>query len=181
MIRQHLENTNRNAILEATIHFLMDFPGSSAAKESTCNTGDPGSIPGLGRSTGEGIGYSPQYSWASLVTQTVKNSPAMQETWVRSLGWEDLSEKRMATHSSILAKRVSWREEPGRLQSMGSQRVGREWATFTYTSYSLQPFNMSWKQYNSKTSVLLYCFYELDFGLEKSLVFQTILPVSPSS
>ena len=74
-----------------------------ATKESACNAGDPSLIPGLGRSTGEEIGYSLQYSWASLVTHTVKNSPAMQETWVRSLGWEDLSEKRMATHSSILA------------------------------------------------------------------------------
>ena len=102
MIRQHLENTNRNAILEATIHFLMDFPGSSAAKESTCNTGDPGSIPGLGRSTGEGIGYSLQYSWASLVTQTVKNPPAMCGTSVRSLCWEDPLLEGMTTRSSIL-------------------------------------------------------------------------------
>ena len=54
---------------------------------------DPGSIPGLERSTGEGIGYPFQYSWASLVTQMVKNLPAMWETWVRSLGWEDPLEK----------------------------------------------------------------------------------------
>ena len=59
-----------------------------------CNAGDPGSIPGLGISTGEGIGYSLQYSWASLVTQLVKNPSSMQETWVRSLGWEDPLEKR---------------------------------------------------------------------------------------
>ena len=58
----------------------MDFPGSSADKESTCNAGDPCSIPGLGSSLGEGIGYPFQYSWASLVFQTVKNPPAMQET-----------------------------------------------------------------------------------------------------
>ena len=61
------------------------------------------SIPGLGRSTGEGIGYSLQYSWASLVAQLVKNPPAAQETWVRSLGWEDPLKKGKATHSSILA------------------------------------------------------------------------------
>ena len=67
----------------------MGFPGSSAGKESACNAGDPGSIPGLGRSTGEGIGYSLQYSWSSLVTQLVKNPPAIWETWVQSLGWED--------------------------------------------------------------------------------------------
>ena len=58
---------------------LSCFPGSSAGKESTCNAGDPGSIPGLGRSPGEGIGYSLQYSWASLVAQLVKNLPAMWE------------------------------------------------------------------------------------------------------
>ena len=61
---------------------------------------------------------------ASLVAQMKKNLPAMQETWVRSLGWEDLLEKEMATHSSILAWRIPWTEEPDRLQSMGSQRVG---------------------------------------------------------
>ena len=58
------------------------FPDSSVGKESTCNAGDPGSIPGSGRSTGEGIGYPLQYSWASLVAQLVKNLPAMWETWV---------------------------------------------------------------------------------------------------
>ena len=57
------------------------------------------------------------------MAQTVKNLPAMQETWVRSLGWEDPLEKGMATHSSILAWRVPWTGEPGGLQSMGSQRV----------------------------------------------------------
>ena len=63
------------------------------------------------------------YSWASLVAQTVKDLPAMQETWVRSLGWEDPLEKGMATHSSILAWRIPWTKEPGRLWSMESQRV----------------------------------------------------------
>ena len=61
--------------------------------------------------------------WASLVTQTVKNLPAVQETRVPSLGWEDPLQKGMATHSSILAWRMSWTKEPGRLQTMGSQRV----------------------------------------------------------
>ena len=59
-----------------------------------------------------------------LVAQTVKHLPTMQETWVRSLGQEDLLEKEMATHSSTLAWKIPWTEEPGRLQSMGSQRVG---------------------------------------------------------
>ena len=70
---------------------------------------------------GEGIDYLLQHSWASLVAQTVKNPPAMQETWVRSLDWKDPWKKEMATHSSILAWKISWMEEPGRLQSMGSK------------------------------------------------------------
>ena len=63
-------------------------------------------------------------SGVSLVAHSVKNLPEVQETWVRSLGWEDPLEKEMATHSSILAWKISWTEEPGGLQSMGSQRVG---------------------------------------------------------
>ena len=66
------------------------------------------------------------YFWASLVAQTVKNLPAMQEIQVQSLGWVDLLEKGMATHSSILAWRIPWAEEPGGLQSMGSERVGHD-------------------------------------------------------
>ena len=58
------------------------FPGSSAGKESTCNAGDPNLIPGSGRSSGEGIGYTLQYSWAFLVAQMVKNPTAMWETWI---------------------------------------------------------------------------------------------------
>ena len=68
--------------------------------------GDPGSIPGSGRSAGEGIGYPFQSSWASLVAQLIKNLPAMWETWVQSLGWKDSLEKGKATHSSILAWRI---------------------------------------------------------------------------
>ena len=84
----------------------MGFPDSSVGKESACNAGGPGSIPGLGRSAGEEIGYPLQYYWASLVAQLVKNPPAMWETWVSSLGWEDPLEKGKATHSSILAWRI---------------------------------------------------------------------------
>ena len=87
---------------------LLGFPDTSAGKESACKAGDPGLIPGSGRSSGEGIGYPLQYSWASLVAQVVKNPPAKQETWVRSLGWDDLLEKGKATHSSILGWRISW-------------------------------------------------------------------------
>ena len=67
----------------------IGFPNSSVGKESACSAGDPSSIPGLARSTREGIGYPLQYSWASLVAQLVKNLPATWETWFWSLGWED--------------------------------------------------------------------------------------------
>ena len=77
------------------------FPDNSAGKESTCNAGDPSSIPGLGRSTGGEIGYPLQYSWASLVAQLVKNPPAMCKTWVRSLGWEDPLEKGKAIPTPV--------------------------------------------------------------------------------
>ena len=65
-------------------------------------------IPGSGRSAGEEIGYTLQYSWVSLVAQLVKNLTALRETWFRFLGWEDPLEKRIATHSSILAWRIPW-------------------------------------------------------------------------
>ena len=76
----------------------VGFPGSSVGKESACSARDPSLIPGLGRSAGEGIGYPFQYSWASLVAQLVKNPPAMRETWVPSLAWEDPLEKGKAAH-----------------------------------------------------------------------------------
>ena len=95
-----------NSIPLILTHKYQGFPGSSAGKESTCNAGDPGSIPGSEGSPGEGIGYPLQYSWSSQVAQTVKNLPAMRETWVRSLGWEDPLEEEMASHSSILDWRI---------------------------------------------------------------------------
>ena len=81
---------------------------SLVGKEFSWNAGDTGSIPGSGRSAEEGIGYPLQCSWASLVAQLVKNLPVMSETWIQSLGWEDPLEKGKATHSSILAWRISW-------------------------------------------------------------------------
>ena len=80
--------------------------GSSTGKESACSARDPGSIPGLGRSPGEGIGYPLQYSWAFLVVQMLKTLPAIRETWVRSLSWEGSLEEDVATHSSILVWRI---------------------------------------------------------------------------
>ena len=99
---------------------------SSVGKESACNAGDPSLIPGLGRSAGEGIGYPLQYSWASLVTKLAKNLPAVWETWVRSLGWEDATAVFQPEEFHVLCS--PW----------GSQRVGHDWATFTsihFTSY----------------------------------------------
>ena len=92
----------------AVVIITWGFPGSSAGKESACDAGDPGSIPGLGRSPGEEIGYPFQHSWAYMVAQT---------------------EKAMAPHSSTLAWKIPWTEEPAGLQSMASLRVGNDWAT----------------------------------------------------
>ena len=89
-----------------SLYPFSGFPDSSVGKDSAWNAGDPGSIPGLGRSAGEGKGYPLQYS--SLVAQLVKNLPAVCETWVQSLGWEDPLEKWKVTHSGILAWRILW-------------------------------------------------------------------------
>ena len=83
----------------------------------------------------------------------VKCLPAMRETWVRSLGWEDPLEKEMAAHSSILAWKIPWMEEPGRLQSMGSQRVGHDLMTSLSLSFFFFfpiffKFNFIFKLYN---------------------------------
>ena len=95
-------------IIVQPIYTALGFPDISVGKESACIAGDPGSIPRLGRSAGEGIGYPLQYSWASFMAQLVNNPPAMRETWVPSLGWEDHLEKGKATHSSILAWGIPW-------------------------------------------------------------------------
>ena len=84
----------------------VGFPDSSVRKKSTCSAGDPGLVPGSGRSAGEEVGYPLQYSWASLVAQLVKDPPAVRETRVQSRGWEDPLEKGKTTHSSILACRI---------------------------------------------------------------------------
>ena len=105
------------------IKWFTRLPDSSVGKESVYSAEDPGFIPGLKISHGEGIGYHLQYSWASLVDQLVKNLPAMQETCVLSLSQGDPLEKGLATHYSILAWSTPWTEEPGVLQSIGSQRV----------------------------------------------------------
>ena len=91
------------------LHFPNDvegFPDSSVGKESTCNARDAGSIPRSGRICWRRDSLPTPYSWASLVAQLVKNPPAMRDTWVQSLGWEDPLGKGKATHSSILAWRI---------------------------------------------------------------------------
>ena len=112
------------------ILYSWGFPGSSVGKESACNAGDPNSIPESGRSTGEGIDYPLQYSWAFLVAQLVKNLPATQESPVQSLGWED-----------AWVGKIPWRREglptsvvsPGEFHGLYSLWGPKEsdWATFT--------------------------------------------------
>ena len=163
-----LQYSGLDISMDYTVHGVSKSPhGGSEGKASACNAGDPGSIPGSGRSPGEGNGNPLQYSclknpndrgvWqarvhgitksqtrlsdfhfhchvhaykvlsglltrigASLVAQRIKHLPAMQETQVRFLGWEDPLEKKMATHSSVLAWRIPWTEEPGELHGVAS-------------------------------------------------------------
>ena len=104
-------NVSASASIQGSSSFLIAFPCSSVSKEPACNAEGPSSIPGLGKSLGEGIRYSLKDSWTCLVAQLVKNPPAMRETWIRSLGWKDPLEKGKATHSSILAWRTPYTTE----------------------------------------------------------------------
>ena len=112
-----------------TLTLKLSFPGSSVSKESVWNAGDLSSIPGSGRSAGEGIGYPLQYSCASLVAQMVKKPPALQDTWVRSLGWKDPLEKGMATCSNTLPREF---HEQRSLAGYSPQhrRVRYNWVTY---------------------------------------------------
>ena len=136
---------------------MEGFPGSSTDKESACNVGDPSLIPGLGISPGEGIDYPLQYSWASLVAQMMKNSPATRETWIWSLGWEVPWRRAWQPTPVFLPGESPQAEEPGRLQSMGLQRVRHDWVTKHSIAHTL------WKVYNnwvntSITSYIYSCF-----------------------
>ena len=111
------------------LEVIRGFPGSSVGEESTCNAGDSGLIPELGRSSGEGIGYPFQYSWTFLVAQMVKNLPAKQVTWVWSLGWEDPLEEGIAAHSSILAWRIPMDRGAWRATIHGGIKIGHDWMT----------------------------------------------------
>ena len=112
-------------------------PVSSALQGEFLTTGPPGKSLGCFYKTHSGI-YHISEAWASLVIQMVKNLPAIQETWVLSLGQEDPLEKVMVTHSSILAWRIPWIEEPDKLQSMRLQRAGHDWVTNTFTFFTFR-------------------------------------------
>ena len=114
-----------------SLYSLRSFPGRSAGKESACNAGDPVSVPGLGRSPGEGMDYPFRYSWASLVAQMVKNLLAMWQTCFRSRGWENSLEKVMATCSSTLAWRIPKDE-------------GAWWATVHGVTKGQMQLNTAW-------------------------------------
>ena len=121
----------------------LGFPNSSVGKEPACNAGERYSIPGSGRSPGEGVGFPLQYYWASLVARLVKNVPAMWETWIQSLVWENRLKKGKATHSSILAWRIPWT-----VQSMGLQRVD-DWVTFTLRAL----FQIGWAGWSAELRI----------------------------
>ena len=112
-------------MLLGSTRLTVGLPCSSDGKESTCNARDPGSIPGSGRSSGEGIDYPLQYSWASLVAQLVKNPTAMWETWVEKIPWK----RAWQLIPVFLPGESPWTEEPGKLQSLGLQRVRHDWET----------------------------------------------------
>ena len=134
-------------------YYHLGFSDSSVDKESTCSVGNPGLIPGLRRSPGEGIGYPLQNCWASLVAQLVKNLPAMWETWVQTLGWEDPLEKGKATHSSILAWRIPWTVVHGVTKSQAQYYSIVSICVYTYTCVCTHvhktfsyPFMHQWTQ-----------------------------------
>ena len=113
------------------------FPGSSAGKKSTCNAEDPSSIPGWGRSPGEGIDYPLQYSWASLMAQIVENLPAMWETWVR--GGTPHTWRRVWQATPVFPRGESpWTEEPGGLQSKELDTT-EQWSTHGCPQGGKQP------------------------------------------
>ena len=132
----------------------MGFPHSLGGKESTCHAGDPGSIPGSGRSPGEEIGYPLQYSWASLVAQLVKNPPAMWEIWAWSMGWEDPLEKGKAGYPL---------QYSGLENSMGNVVHGLAKSWTWLRNFHYKPGIYSINLYNRiTTEKYIYCVYFQD-------------------
>jgi len=144
---------------------LFCFPGTSAGKESSCNAGEPGSIPEPGRSAGERIGYPLQYSWAPLLTQLVKNLPAMQETWVQSLGWEDPLKKGKVTHSSILAWRISWTLK---------ESDTTEWLSLSHAASSFLKIEL-FTQLTSESQSVLWCGVSFKKSMSMNIVVIVLL------
>ena len=129
---------------------------------------------------------SVKHIWISLVAQTIKCLPAMRETWVWFLGWEDPLEGEMAIHSSTLAWKIPWMEECGRLQSMGSQRVGHNWVTSLhphwnfYPHYSVYPISPS-SPYGDFLPSLPTCIFILRLALECLINIKLLPSLSPPS
>ena len=157
--------SSRSFICSSACYLAIDFfhsgfPGSSAGKESTSNARDPGSVPGLGRSPGEGIGYTLQYSWSSLVAQMVKNLPAMKpgsNPWVgriRSPGWGH------GNPLQYFAWRTPGTEEPAWLQSMGSQRVRQDSAA-EHSVLFILVCSFFFEVFSKYFLYLLQCFSEI--------------------
>ena len=136
-----------------TIWSWRGFPDSSAGKVFACNAGDPGSIPGLGRSPGEGIGYLLQYSWTSLLAQMIRDPPV--GFWVQSLGWEASLQEGITANSVFLLGESPYTEEPGGLQATGSQRVGHNWTAKHKWCYNPTPGHTSGNNHHSKKHMRL--------------------------
>ena len=160
------------------ITVFMGFSGGSDGKKSACNAGDLGSVPGLGRSPGEGIGYPLQYLWTSLVAQMVKNLPAMKETWIQSLGWEDPMEEGMPSHPLFLPGEFHGQRSLAGYSPWGHKESNMtEWLrTHTHTlntkaglwMKTLQGEAFSWVTASSKTHCV---FLALRSGLTRNTWF----------
>ena len=127
--------------------YTENFIHSSVGKETACNAGDPGSIPGAGRSAGEGIGYPLQYFWASLMAQLGKNLPAVHETWVQSLNWEDPLEK------GKLPTPVFWPGEFHGLYRLWGHKVDHDRATSTFTDSDSDSIQMQQNTHFSQVNM----------------------------
>ena len=167
---------------EVSFKFTQENPGNSVGKKSACNAGGPGSIPGSGRSPGEGIGYPFQYSWASLVAQIVKNPPEMWKTRVWSLGKEDTLEEGMATHSNIPSWRIPtdrvacliMRKQTKRMIIRSKRTKKTSWIV-SYVNYTSPTKKQDWV-YSSKSML-----HSLSTSESNSRFISKYLKVSASS
>ena len=142
-------------------NFRKGFPDSSVGKECACSAGDPWFDSWVGKIPGEGIGYPLQYSWASLVTQLVKNPSAMQESWVRSLGSsrEDPLKKRKVTHSSTLSWRIPWTVS---MDPLGPKSQTQMRVSLSILEKKVWLRGQNYKNINASWSKFSVCFLELN-------------------